>query len=124
VLAIDSFHLLKKYFFRMSPRNEQGFALCSVILAQSLHFQAFMDKAKYSLENQNFSLWPKLSDNENASDVGWLLYSTCNQDEERLVALLSAKTGENIGVKWKPIRTSVWANKKKEAAVVYPSVAQ
>jgi len=62
-----------------------------------------MDKAKYSLENHYFSLWPKLSDNEN---------------------LLSAKTGENIGVKWKPIRTSVWANKKKEAAVVYPSVAQ
>ena len=74
-----------------------------------------MDKAKHSLENQNFSLWPKPSDNENASDVGWLLYSTRNQGEERLAALLSTKTGENIGVKWKPIRTSMRSNKKKDA---------
>jgi len=115
VSTIDSFHLLKKYFFRMPPRNEQGFVWCSVILAQSHNFQTFMDKAKHALKNQNFSLWPKSSHHENASDIRWLLYSTCNQDEERLAALLLAKTGENIGVKWKPIRTSGRANKKKDS---------
>jgi hypothetical protein len=64
VLTIDSFHLLKKYFFRKSPRNEQGFIWCSVILAQSHNFQTFTDKAKHALKNQNFSLWPKSSHHE------------------------------------------------------------
>ncbi|MFN9980027.1 MAG: hypothetical protein ACK53Y_08950, partial [bacterium] len=34
-------------------------------------------------------------------------------DEERLSALLSELTGENIGVKWKPIRSST-ANLRKQ----------
>ena len=73
-----------------------------------------MEKAKSSLENMNFSLWPKASDNENTMDVGWLLYSTRAQDEERLSALLSRITGEKIGVKWKPIRSSNANIKKKD----------
>jgi hypothetical protein len=99
VSSIDLIHMLKKYFFRLSPRNEAGMNWCSVILAQPVPFSIFMEKARYSLENSNFSLWPKASDNENATDIGWLLYSTRNQDEERLTALLSKVTGENIGVK-------------------------
>jgi len=62
-----------------------------------------MEKAKYSLENNDFSLWPKASDNENTTGVGWLLYSTRAQDEERLSVLLSRLLNENVGVKWKPI---------------------
>jgi len=69
-------------------------------------FLAFMEKAKHSLENNDFSLWPKATDNENMTDVGWLLYSTRAQDEERLSALLLEVTGENVGVKWKPIRAT------------------
>jgi len=73
-----------------------------------------MEKAKYSLENNDFSLWPKATDNENTTDVGWLLYSTRAQDEERLSGLLSELIGENIGVKWKPVRSSMGSNRKKE----------
>jgi len=73
-----------------------------------------MDKAKYSLENNDFSLWPKASDNENSTDAGWLLYSTRAQDEERISALLSSITGENLGVKWKPIRASTGNLRKKD----------
>jgi hypothetical protein len=113
VSSIDSIHLLKKYFFRLSNRNEAGMNWCSVILAQPIPFSIFIEKARYSLENGDFSLWPKASDNENATDVGWLLYSTRNQDEERLTSLLSKVTGENIGVKWKPIRASTFSSGKK-----------
>ncbi len=73
-----------------------------------------MDKAKSSLENNEFSLWPKASDNENTTDVGWLLYSTRAQDEERLSSLLSRLTGENLRVKWKPIRANNANIKKKD----------
>jgi hypothetical protein len=114
VSSIDSYHALKKYFFRLSPRDDEGVSWCSSILAQAMPFSAFMDKAKYSLENNDFSLWPKASDNENTTDVGWLLYSTRAQDEERLSALLSEITGEHIGVKWKPIRSSNAKIRKKD----------
>jgi len=114
VSSLDSFHALKKYFFRLSARDDAGFCWCSLILAQSISFSVFMDKAKYSLENNDFSLWPKASDNENSTDVGWLLYSTRAQDEDRLTLLLSKVTGENIGVKWKPIRAGTSNYRKKE----------
>jgi len=74
--SVDSYHVMKKYFFRLSSRDEAGNRWCSLILAQSLPFPSFMEKAKSSLENMNFSLWPKASDNENTMGVGWLLYST------------------------------------------------
>jgi hypothetical protein len=114
VSSIDSYHVLKKYFFHLSPRDDEGVSWCSIILAQALPFSVFMDKAKYSLENNDLSLWPKASDNENSTDVGWLMYSTRAQDEERQSALLSELTGENIGVKWKPIRSSTAAIRKKD----------
>jgi hypothetical protein len=62
-----------------------------------------MEKAQHALANQDFSLWPKPSDNKNASDDGWFLYATREQDEKRLTYLLSQIIGENVGVKWKPI---------------------
>jgi hypothetical protein len=114
VASIDSFHSLRKYFFRMSPRNSEGQAWCSIILALSIPFPQFIDKIRYSLENQYFGLWLKASDNENTFDVGWLLYSTCYQDEERLASLFSRFTGESLGVKWKPIKTTTGPNRKKD----------
>ncbi len=115
VSSLDSIHTIKKYFFRLSPRDDSGVSWCSIILAQPCSFASFMEKAKYSLENNDFSLWPKASDNENSLDAGWLLYSTRAQDEERLSALLSKVTGENIGVKWKPIKASTGNIKKQPA---------
>jgi hypothetical protein len=103
---LDSFSLLKKYFFRISPRRSDGSIWCSMILARNLPFSVFMDKARSSLENMSFSLWPKASDHESATDVGWLLYSCRYQDEERIAELLSKLTGEHIGAKWRPIRTT------------------
>jgi len=114
VTALESYHSIKKYFFRLSPRDEEGISWCSIILAQSLSFSQFIDKAKYSLENNDFSIWPKASDNENTTDAGWLLYSTRAQDEERISALLSSIIGENLGVKWKPIRVSSGITRRKD----------
>lgn len=56
VSSIDSFHMVKKYFFRLSSRNEASYSWCSVILALSIPFSQFMEKVRYSYENQNFSL--------------------------------------------------------------------
>jgi len=116
VSSIDSYHDLKKYFFRLSPRDDEGISWCSVILAQSIPFPIFMVKVKYSLENNDLGLWPKATDNENTIDAGWLLYSTRAQDEERLSSLLSELIGENIGVKWKPVRSSTGSARRKDQA--------
>jgi hypothetical protein len=53
VEALDSYYSLKRYFSRLSPRSEEGFV----------------------------SLWPKASDHELATDMGWLLYSTRQQEQ-------------------------------------------
>jgi hypothetical protein len=37
-------------------------------------------------------------------DIGWLLYSTHQQDEEHIANMMTLP-GENIGVKWKPVCT-------------------
>jgi hypothetical protein len=72
-----------------------------------------MDKARHSLDNQSFSLWPKATDLEFAAEVGWLLYSVRQQDEDRLSELFSSLAGEKIGVKWKPIRTTDGVSRNK-----------
>lgn len=81
-----------------------------------------MVKTRHSLENQVFSLWPKASDHELATDAGWLLYSTRQQDEERITELLSSMMGEKSSVKWKAIWTTGATHikdKDNEAARVY-----
>lgn len=103
----------------MSPRDESGIIWCSLILAQAIPFSLFMDKFKYSLDNQAFCILPKVSDNETVTDIGWLLYSTRQQDEDQLAALLTTLTDENIGVKWKPIQTTNGPNQRKIPADIY-----
>jgi hypothetical protein len=46
-------------------------------------------------------------------DIGWLLYSTHHQDEEHIANMMTL-TGENIGVKWKPVCTISGFNRKKD----------
>ncbi len=115
VEATDSYSEVKKYFSRISPHKEDGAVWCSLILAQNLPFLTFMEKARHSLENNSFSLWLKASSHESASEVGWLLYSTRQQDEGRLAETFSSLSGENIGVKWRPIRTTDGSNRKKDS---------
>ncbi len=114
VEALDSYYSLKRYFSRLSPRTEEGFVWCSIILAQSVSFNTFMEKTRHSLENQSFSLWPKASDHELAADIGWLLYSTREQEEERIAEMVSALTGEKIGAKWRAIRTTDGSNRSRD----------
>jgi hypothetical protein len=66
-----------------------------------------------SLMNMDFGVFPKASDHEVSSEVGWLLYSTKSQDKERPSELISALVKENVGVKWRPIRVN--DHFKKEA---------
>jgi hypothetical protein len=48
-----------------------------------------MDLARSSLMNMDYGLFPKASDHETAAEIGWLLYYTRSQDEERLSELIS-----------------------------------
>lgn len=114
ISALDSYSSVKRYFSRLSARNEKGNVYCSVILAQNLSFYEFMDKAGSSLNNLEFGLYPRASNHESAAEIGWLLYSIREQDESRIADMLSALTGEIIGAKWQAIRTSLGARKKDE----------
>lgn len=75
-----------------------------------------MEKTRHYLENQAFSLWPKASDHELAMDIGWLLYSTRLQEEERIVEIVSSLTGEKVGAKWIAICTMDGSNRNKDSA--------
>jgi len=65
-----------------------------------------MDKARSSLVILDYGVFPKASDHEETAEIGWLLYSTRVQDEERIRNMLSLLVRENIGGKWRPSRTN------------------
>jgi hypothetical protein len=73
-----------------------------------------MEKSRCFFGNLSFGLWPKASDHEVTSDIGWLLYSTWIQGEVRSSSSLLSPTAHVIGAKWKPICTTNGFNKKKE----------
>jgi hypothetical protein len=116
VESLNSYYSLKRYFSRLSPRSEEGFVWSRITLAQSIPYSTFMEKTRHSLEKQSFSLWPKASDHELATDLGWLLYSTRLQEEVRITELVSSLTGEKVGAKWKAIRTTDGSNRNKDSA--------
>jgi hypothetical protein len=58
VTALDSYYSLKRYFSCLSAQSDEGFIWCSIILAQSISFASFMEKARHSLENQACGLEP------------------------------------------------------------------
>jgi len=49
--SLDSLPLIKHYFSKLSTRNDKGNVYCSLVLAQSVSFHEFMDKACSSLIN-------------------------------------------------------------------------
>ncbi len=56
-----------------------------------------MDKARSSLMNLDYGIFPRACDHERTAEIGWLLYSTRQQDEERLSELLSSLVQEQLG---------------------------
>jgi len=76
-----------------------------------------MDKARLSLANLEYGLFPKASDHEETAEIGWLFYSVRQQDEERLSEMISCLVNENVGVEWRPIR----CNDRNRKAVEDPS---
>lgn len=106
VADIKGFINLKRYFSNMYPKPDGGFIYCRVILATSCPFDSLISKVRPSLMQYELGLWQRPTDCEQVSDIGWLLYSSRHQDEQRLATLLSTLIGEPIGVRWRPVRTT------------------
>jgi hypothetical protein len=62
----------------------------------------------------DLGLHPRASNHESSAEIGLLLYSPRQQDEERISDMPSKLAGEIIGTKWRPIRTSEGPKKKDE----------
>jgi hypothetical protein len=103
IFSLDPMETIKRYFLRLSPRNDKGNMYCSLILAQNISFHDFMDKARSSLMNLDYGIFSKVCDHERTSEIGWLLYSTWQQDEERISELISNLVNAKVGAKWRPI---------------------
>jgi hypothetical protein len=100
VSSVEDFSMLKRYFSCLSSRNEAtGKVYCSVILAQSVPFASIINSSLNALVRDELGLYQQASDHEAPGDIGWLCYSVCPQDEERLSSLLSDLCDEHIGVK-------------------------
>jgi hypothetical protein len=106
VNTLDSFQLIKRYFSKLSNRNNKGNMYCSIIVTLNITFHEFMDKARTALINLDYGIFPKALDHEETADVGWFLYSTRYQDEEQLSEMLSTLIQERVGAKWGPIITN------------------
>jgi hypothetical protein len=59
VSSVESFHTLKKYFFRLSARDEGGLNWCSIILAQSMPFEALLRRLNTLLRTTILAFGPK-----------------------------------------------------------------
>jgi hypothetical protein len=106
VSELGNFTALKNYFSRLYSRNEGGNIYCSLILASSLNTQDLLSAVKYKLAGLGIGLWPRPTDHEQVSDIGWLLYSSRYQDEGRIADMISQELGIIVGVCWRQIRTS------------------
>jgi hypothetical protein len=91
--------LLFPHTYNMYPKPDGGFIYCQLILATSCPIDSLIEKIRPSLMQYNLGLWQRLTDCEQVSDIGWLLYSTRHQDEQSLAHLLSSLIGEPIGLR-------------------------
>ena len=107
----------KRFFHRLFPRAEGRMFYCNVIRATSKSPSSFMDALSIHLRDNKMGLWQRSIDAEQVSEIGWLLYSTRQQDEKRISTLLSVLTEEKIGGRWRIIHTSTsfrWQKAHKE----------
>jgi len=106
VSELESLVALKRYFARLSKITDKGFVYCNVIIVHSSSFFEIMDKLRQIFNDLKFGLYPRASDHKDSAEVGWLLYSNKFQDSQRLAHMLSSLVNEQVGVKWRPIRTN------------------
>lgn len=97
---------VRRYFHRLYPRTEGGMFYCNIIIASMRHPNSIRDLLAVHLRDNRLGLWQRAIDAEQVAEIGWLLYSTRHQDEQRLVRLLSNTTGEHIGARWRVIKTT------------------
>jgi hypothetical protein len=103
-------------FLPLSNQNDKGNVYCSLILAQNITFLNLMEKARSSLANMEFGIFPKASDHDEAAEVGWLSYSTRFQDEEWISDLISTLVRESVEAKGRPMCTNNRNHKEAEDA--------
>jgi hypothetical protein len=115
VANIKGFTNVKRYFSRLFPRKEGGQFYCNVILALSRTPESVLSLLCQPLLDNSIGLWRRTTDCKQVSEVGWLLYSSTEQEESRISQLLSKMLKENIGVRWRPVRTSNNFRQTKEA---------
>jgi hypothetical protein len=102
---ITSFSTMKSYFSRLYSKPDGGNIYCSVILAGSIPSFELLDAVKYKLSSFDMGLWPRPTDHERVSDIGWLLYSCCQQDIVRIAEMFSENLGAIVGARWRKIIT-------------------
>ena len=94
-------------------RMEGGQLYCNIVLASDCSPTTLMDMFMVRLRGNRMGLWRGSIDAEQVSEIGWLLYSTCQQDEKHLAHLLSSLTGKTIGARWRVIHSTTAARKQK-----------
>jgi hypothetical protein len=92
---------------------EGGQFYCNIVLALDCSPTTLMDMFMVRLRGNRMGLWRGSIDAEQVSEIGWLLYSTCQQDEKHLAHLLSSLTGKTIGARWRVIHSTTAARKQK-----------
>jgi hypothetical protein len=80
-----------------------------------ISFGELMDICRSSLMNMDFGIFTKACDHEVTAEIGWLLYSNRQQEEERILELLPNLIREKIGVKGQPICSND-CNRKEDQA--------
>jgi len=103
----------KSYLHRLFPHQEGGQFYCNIILATSKSPAELRDMIALHLRDNRMGLWQQSIDAEQVTEIGWLLYSSRQQDEKRVAELLSHCTEEKIGACWRLIMTSANVRRNK-----------
>lgn len=112
VVSLRGTGITKMYVHRLLPRPEGGQFYCNIILATSISPPSLQDALAIHLRDNRMGLWQQAIDAEQVTEIGWLLYSSRQQDEKRISGLLSKLTGEKIGARWRLVKTNKTTRRK------------